>query len=112
MAPESVIRRIICPLFEDNKLLLPRNHQGQKHHLPQETHRSEPLLRVDYLIYSTVPNKTTWVLDSCYFIILGFGLGFNHKEPTKTHSDLNRSPQQLRKTHESYEVPPILSGYL
>jgi hypothetical protein len=46
------------------------------------------------------------------FYCLGFGLGFNHKEPAKTHSDLNRSPQQLRKTCESYEVPPILSGYL
>jgi hypothetical protein len=42
--------------------------------------------------------------------LLDFGLGFDRKGTTGTHSDLNRSPQQWWKSH-NHMSPSILCGY-
>jgi hypothetical protein len=63
------------------------------HRFPPEPHRSKPLRHVGSLIYNLFPVKRqeSWMH---VILVLGSGLGSDHKETTKTHSDLNWPPQQ------------------
>jgi hypothetical protein len=82
----------------------------QMHGFPQGTHRYNPLLRVGSLIIVCflVKLHESWIRVT---LLLGFGLGFDHKESTETHSDLNRSPHQWQKTH-NYVSHAVFLKYL
>jgi hypothetical protein len=85
---ESIICKTTSPLFERIELLLPWQPPGVSAFFLTRTKAVQTLSMVCF------PEKRRESWTHVVLILLGFGLGFDHKETTETHSILNRSPQQ------------------
>jgi hypothetical protein len=87
------------------------SHQGQMHRFPQEPHRSKPVLRARNLITFCFSAKRheSWVH---VILVLGTGLGSDHKGTTETHIYLNRSPQERKKAHNVMSHAMFLQYYV
>jgi hypothetical protein len=85
------------------------SHQGQIYCFPQESHQSKRLLQIASLVYGLFPGND---MSHGLILITEWNQAPHHKETTETHSDLNRSPKQWKKTHNHLSHPLFLQFHV